>query len=35
LLVTTTVLPELLAAGATQADIDQMMVKNPAGFLAR
>ncbi len=34
LLVTTTVVPELLAAGATQADIDQMMVKNPAGFLA-
>jgi phosphotriesterase-related protein len=35
LLISRTVLPELLAAGATQADIDQMMVANPAGFLAR
>jgi len=35
LLVTRTVLPELLAAGATQVDIDQMMVENPVGFLAR
>ena len=35
LLITNAVLPELLAAGATQADIDQMMVENPARFLAR
>jgi phosphotriesterase-related protein len=35
LLVTTTVVPQLLAAGATQTDIDQMMVRNPAGFLSR
>jgi predicted metal-dependent phosphotriesterase family hydrolase len=35
LLITRTVLPQLLAAGATQADIDQMMVANPARFLAR
>jgi len=35
LLITRTVLPALLAAGATQADIDQMMVDNPARFLAR
>jgi phosphotriesterase-related protein len=34
LLITETVLPELLAAGAAQADIDQMMVENPARFLA-
>ena len=34
LLITETVLPQLLAAGATQADIDQMMVANPARFLA-
>jgi len=35
LLISRTVVPELLAAGATQADIDQMMVDNPARFLAR
>jgi phosphotriesterase-related protein len=35
LLISRTVLPALLAAGATQADIDQMMVDNPARFLAR
>jgi phosphotriesterase-related protein len=35
LLITNTVVPELLAAGATQADIDQMMVENPGRFLAR
>lgn len=35
LLVTATVVPQLLAAGATQTDIDQMMVRNPAGFLSR
>ena len=33
LLVTRTVVPELLAAGATQADIDQMMIENPRRFL--
>ena len=35
LLITNTVLPELLGAGATQADIDQMMIANPRRFLAR
>jgi phosphotriesterase-related protein len=34
LLITKTVVPELLAAGATQADIDQLMVANPGRFLA-
>jgi phosphotriesterase-related protein len=33
LLISKTVLPELLAAGATQADIDQMMIANPRRFL--
>ena len=33
LLITKMVLPELLAAGATQADIDQMMIANPRRFL--
>jgi len=35
LLITKTVLPQLLQAGATQADIDRMMVGNPRRFLAR
>jgi phosphotriesterase-related protein len=35
LLVTRTVVPELLAAGATQPDVDQMMIENPRRFLAR
>jgi phosphotriesterase-related protein len=33
LLISKTVLPELLAAGATQADIDQMTIANPRRFL--
>jgi phosphotriesterase-related protein len=33
LLITRTVVPELLSAGATQPDIDQMMVENPRRFL--
>ena len=35
LLVTRTVVPELLAAGATQPDIDQMMIENPRCFLTQ
>jgi phosphotriesterase-related protein len=35
LLVTRTVVPELLAAGATQPDVDQMMIENPRRFFAR
>lgn len=35
LLISRTVVPALLAAGATQADIDAMMVDNPRRFLAR
>jgi phosphotriesterase-related protein len=34
LLVSRTVVPELLAAGAAQSDIDQMMIENPRRFLA-
>jgi predicted metal-dependent phosphotriesterase family hydrolase len=29
------VVPELLAAGATQPDIDQMMIENPRRFLTQ
>jgi hypothetical protein len=34
LLISRTVVPELLAAGATDRDIDRLMVENPRRFFA-